>query len=77
MGVGEQRCRTRGMLGRRGSKTGVIRPKGRVDDDGIYVVRDGEEHKLENMSPRKSDSEGAWSEMPSHPERNEGESSQE
>ena len=47
-------------------ETGVIGPKGRVEDDGISVVGDGEEHKLENMSPRKSDSGAAWSEMPSH-----------
>ena len=58
-------------------ETGVIRPKGRVEDDEISVVGDGEEHKLENMSPRKSDSGGGVVGNAVSPERNEGESSQE
>ena len=58
-------------------ETGVIRPKGRVEDDRISVVGDGEEHKLENMSPRKSDSKSGVVGNTVSPERNEGESSQE
>lgn len=66
-----------GVSGVSGPETGVIGPKGRVEDDGISVVGDGEEHKLENMSPRKSDSGGGVVGNAVSPERNEGESSQE
>ena len=48
-------------------ETGAIRPKGRVEDDGIFVVGSDEEHELENMSLRKRvTSRAAWPEMPSH-----------
>jgi hypothetical protein len=58
-------------------ETGAIGPKGRVEDDGISVMGDGGEHKLENISPRKSGSEGGVVGNAVSPERNEGESSQE
>jgi hypothetical protein len=75
--VSESRGVGLGVSGVSRLETGVIRPKGRVEDDGISVVGDGEERKLENMSPRKSDSEGGVVGNAVSSERNEGESSQE
>lgn len=75
--VSESRGVGLGVSGVSRLKTGVIGPKSRVEDDGISVVGDGEEHKLENMSPRKNDSEGGVVGNAVSPEQNESESSQE
>ena len=49
-------------------ETGVIKPKGRVEDDGVFVVGGDEEHELENMLPGKRVTpRAAWPEMSSHP----------
>jgi len=66
--VSESRGVGLGVSGMSRLETRVIRPKGRVEDDGVSVVGDDEEHKLKNMSPRKRViPRTAWPEMPSHP----------
>jgi len=66
--VSESRGVGLGISGVSRLENGVIRPKGRVEDDGIFAMGDGEEHELENMSPRKRVTpRAAWPEMPSHP----------